>query len=369
MAIAKKTATKHGEIRSALIRQLRSGHWKPGDRIPTEAELIERFGVSRITVARAVRDLEAEGLVERRRGAGTFVRGAGAPTQLSFGLLIPELGETEIFEPICQGMMQSPLARGCALVWGSALGQAAAKDAHAWDLCRQFVERRVSGVFFAPVELIASRDEVNARIAAALDAARIPVVLLDRGLARHPHPDRYDLVGIDNARAGYTVTEHLIGLGGRRIAFLGAEAGASTIDEREAGYREALYRAGLAIDRTLIRRMRPDDDHAIKDLMQSQRPDAIVCANDRTAGRLMHTLRRLRYRVPDDVRLVGIDDVGYAALLPVPLTTLRQPTSEIGDAALAVMRARVSRRDLPPRDTRLHGEIVIRESCGAQPRR
>lgn len=369
MAIAKKGPSKHAEIRSVLIRQLRSGQWKPGERIPTEAELIERYGVSRITVARAVRDLEAEGLVERRRGAGTFVRGTSAADQLSFGLLIPELGETEIFEPICQGMMESPLARGCALVWGSVRSQTASKEDRAWELCRQFIDRRVSGVFFAPLELIASRAEVNARIADALDAARIPVVLLDRGLAPYPERDRYDLVGIDNPRAGYTVTEHVIGLGARRIGFLGAEAGASTVDEREAGYREALYRAGLAVDRTLIRRMKPDDDLGIKDFMQSQRPDAIVCANDRTAGRLMHTLRRLRYSVPDDIRLVGIDDVDYAALLPVPLTTLRQPTSQIGDAALAVMRARVSRRDLPPRDTRLHGEMVIRESCGGQPGR
>jgi len=358
-------SSKYADVRTALIRQLRRGQWKPGDRIPTEAQLVQQFGVSRITVARAVRELESEGLVERRRGAGTFVRSPEASGQLSFGLLIPELGETEIFEPICQGMMTSPLARHHALLWGSAVGHSDSSAERAWNLCQRFIERRVSGVFFAPVEMSPSRDEVNQRICAALDAARVPIVLLDRGLAPYPHADRYDLVGIDNRRAGYMVTEHLLTLGARRVAFIGPDAAASTVDEREAGYREALYKFDVPGDRQWIRRMRPDDDAAVKDFMDAQRPDAGVCANDRTAGRLMHALRRLGYRVPEDVRLVGIDNVDYAALLPVPLTSLRQPTQQIGDAALEVMLARVARPTLPPRDTRLHGDLVVRESCGA----
>src|SRR5256884_5229562 len=88
--------------------------------------------------------------------------------------------------------------------------------------------------------------------------------------------------------------------------------------------------------------------------MKSHRPDGIVCANDRTAGKLMHSLRLLKYRVPKDVRLVGIDDVEYAKLLPVPLTTLRQPTLQIGQAAVALMLERIAQRDLPPREVRLH---------------
>ena len=76
-----------------------------------------RFGASRITVGRAVRDLQREGMVERRAGSGTFVTATARRRALSFGLLIPDLGETEIFEPICQGMMASPLARrACARV-------------------------------------------------------------------------------------------------------------------------------------------------------------------------------------------------------------------------------------------------------------
>ncbi len=98
--------------------------------------------------------------------------------------------------------------------------------------------------------------------------------------------------------------------------------------------------------------------------MRAARPDAVVCANDRTAGVLMQTLLRLGYVIPGAVRLVGIDDVEFARLLPVPLTTLRQPTREIGDAALGAMLQRVARKDLPARDILLDCRLVLRESCG-----
>ena len=127
------------------------------------------------------------------------------------------------------------------------------------------------------------------------------------------------------------------------------------MDAREAGYREALFRWQAPSGRELTHRLDPADAPAVQSLMATVQPDGLVCANDRTAGRLMKSLFDLGCRVPQDVRLVGIDDVGYAALLPVPLTTLRQPTREIGDAALdGDARARRAARsaaagDSPPR--------------------
>ena len=110
---------KYRQVYAALRQAIQTGHWKGGDRLPSEADLVRQFGASRITIGRAVRDLQAAGLVERRAGSGTFVKKPDATTGMSFGLLIPDLGETEIFEPICQGMMASPLARKHALLWGS----------------------------------------------------------------------------------------------------------------------------------------------------------------------------------------------------------------------------------------------------------
>lgn len=345
-----------------------AGRWKPGDRMPSEAELVQRFGVSRITVGRAVRDLRRAGLVERRPGSGTYLKAPHPSTAgMSFGLLIPDLGETEIFEPICQGMMESPLAREHALLWGSpAAGDS--KEEGAWRLCEQYIERSVSGVFFAPLELTPRKDAVNRRIARALDEAGIPIVLLDRTVTPYPERGRHDLVGIDNRRAGYLTAEHLFRRGCRRIAFLALEHAAATVDAREFGYREALYRRDAPVDRGLIHRFDPADSAEVRQLMESQGPDGIVCANDRTAGRLMHTLLQLGYTVPDQVRLVGIDDLEYAKLLPVPLTTLRQPTREIGAVALAAMLDRIAQKDLPARDILLNGELIVRSSCGSSRR-
>ena len=360
---------KHAQVFSILRREIQSGRWRVGDRLPSEAELVQRFGHSRITIGRALRDLQAEGVIERRAGSGTYVRGPSANSSLSFGLLIPDLGVTDIFEPMCQGMMDSRLARQHALIWGSGAGdddaRALTKSERAWELAQHYLERGISGLFFAPLEHVADKDAVNLRIARASDEARIPVVLLDRPLTPFPNPGRHDVVGIDNRTAGFVVADHLLKLGCRRLAFVALPNAAATVDAREAGYREALYSRHALVDHDLVRRLDPDDEAAVADLMRQQ-PDGIVCANDRTAGRLMHALRRLGHAVPRDVRLVGIDDVEYASLLPIPLTTLRQPTRHIGEVALGVMLTRIAQRDLPPRDVRIPCELVVRESCGAK---
>ncbi len=357
---------KYSQVYSALRRDIESGRWGEDAKLPSEAELVRLFAVSRITVTRAVKELQAAGLVQRVAGSGTFVKRSRTTLGRSFGLLIPDLGETEIFEPICQGMMASPPARDHALLWGSAASAATSKEARALGLCRQYIERGVAGVFFAPVELTPSKDEVNRRILYALDEARIPVVLLDRPVVPYPQNSEHDLVGIDNRRAGYVITEHLLNLGCRRLTFVGVPHAAATVDSREAGFREALYAHKAPFGRASLQRLDPDNVDAVRKLLESARPDGIVCANDRTAGRLLHSIRRLKSRVPHDIRLVGIDDVEYARLLPVPLSTLRQPTHQIGELALSLMLERIARPSLPPREVRLGCELIVRESCGAR---
>ncbi len=359
---------KYKHVYDTLWRDIRSGKLERGERLPSEAELGRRFGASRITVGRAVRDLQLQGMVERRAGSGTFVRAPQATQAqaLSFGLLIPDLGETEIFEPVCQGMMASPLAERHALVWGSPHG-GANKEERAWQQCQHYIQRQVSGVFFAPLEFGEASADVNERIANALDAAGIPIVLLDRTVYAYPERGHHDLVGIDNRRAGYAVTAHLLKLGSRRISFVGLPNAAATVDAREAGYREALFAWNLTAETPRAHRLDPSDRASVRALVEADRPDGIVCANDRTAGRLMQTLLRIGSAIPGDIRLVGIDDVEFAGLLPVPLTTWRQPTRQIGEAALAAMLERVAHRDLPARDILLDCQLIVRESCGKSP--
>ena len=249
---------KYRKVFDALQREINSGRLRAGDRLPSEAELERSFGASRITVGRAVKDLQLAGLVERRAGSGSYVKSRRLVSEgLSFGLLIPDLGETEIFEPICHGMMASPLAREHALLWGSLTSAVASKEERAWQLCRQYIDRRVSGVFFAPLELTTGKDAVNRKIADALDDAGIPVVLLDRTVVPYPERGAHDLVGIDNRRAGYRITEHLLRLGSKRIAFVAVEHAAATVAAREAGYREALYAWGSPVDRAFVHRLDP----------------------------------------------------------------------------------------------------------------
>lgn len=350
-----------------LRKEILSGKYQTGQKFPSEADLVKRFDASRITVGRAVRELRRAGLVERRAGSGTYVR-ADRSQGMSFGLLIPDLGRTEIFEPICQGMAAAPQAADHVLLWGGAGSESptTTRQDQAWQLCQQYVSRDVSGVFFAPLEQLPAEDRTNQRIIAALEKARIPVVLLDRDFLAYPQRSRHDLVGIDNRRTGFIVTDHLIKLGARRVAFLSFPRSPSTVEERIAGYREALFMHGMPVEPSLILRLEYDDHEAIRRLVETVRPDAFVCANDPTAGRLMQSLISLGQRIPQDVRVVGIDDVGYARLLPVPLTTMHQPCREIGMAAMAAMLERISRPDMPVRDVLLECPLVIRDSCGGK---
>jgi DNA-binding LacI/PurR family transcriptional regulator len=227
------------------------------------------------------------------------------------------------------------------------------------------VAKKVSGVFFAPLELTPQKDAINRSVADALGRAGIAVVLLDRDLVSYPGRSRYDLVGIDNRRAGYVITSHLIRSGCRRLMFIGRPGSAPTVDARIAGYREALANSPRGIEPS-VSRIEPQDQKQVKAMLSKHRPDGIVCANDFTAGHLLKTLTELGVSVPGGVRLAGIDDVKYASLLSVPLTTIHQPCPEMGTAAVGTMLERLRNPTLPARDILLNFHLVIRASCGTR---
>jgi GntR family transcriptional regulator, arabinose operon transcriptional repressor len=358
---------KYREILEKIQEDIALGKYQPGQRLPSETDLVRRYGASRMTVFRAMHELQSLGVVVRRIGSGTFVSQTSAAGSHVFGLLIPELGQTEIFEVICKGMMEAPQAIHHSLLWGNTASQENQKEEIAEQLCRHYISRKVSGVFFAPVEYTPGRHEANHRIMAALTKARIPVVLLDRCIERYPQRSNYDLVGIDNRRAAYLLTEHLIRAGAKKIAFFARPNSAPTVDARIAGYREALQSSEKQSGPGLVILGEATDPKFVKGVLKKDRPDAFICANDHTAGNLMHTLLSIGQRIPEDVRIVGFDDVKYARLLPVPLTTQHQPCRDIGRVALAVMLDRIANPDLPVRDVLLGCQLMVRQSCGAQP--
>jgi len=284
----------------------------------------------------------------------------------AFGLLIPEFGQTEIFGAICQGMMEAPHAMHHSLLWGNnAESQDKDREEVAMQLCQHYISRSVSGIFFAPVEFSSHRFEANHRITEAFDKAGIPVVLLDRCMETYPRRSKYDLVGFDNRRAAFHATEHLMRCGAKRIAFFAKPNSAPTVDARIAGYRDALLSNSGRVEEGIVRFGDASDERHVRTILEKSRPDAFLCANDLTAGQLMHTLINLGRRIPADIRIVGIDDVNYARLLPVPLTTQRQPCSKMGRIALSTMLDRIENPDLPTRDILLGCDLIIRKSCGA----
>lgn len=356
---------KHEAIRQGLLDAITSGAYQPGQRLPSEAELVKSCNASRPTVIRALRELQQSGLIDRRAGSGSYVKAGQSTPGHTFGLMIPELGQTEIFEPICRGMAESQQGGHHVLLWGSSLGDTVKTEAHVAGLCRQFVSNGVSGLFFAPLELTPQKDAINRGIADIFDREGIPVILLDRDLVSYPARSQYDLVGIDNRRAGYMITSHLLGCGCKRLLFLGRPSSAPTVDARIAGYREAMTDAGVEFQPGYICRIDPQDKTGIEDILERLRPDGFVCANDLTAAHLLKTLDELHVKVPDDICMAGIDDVKYASLLSVPLTTIHQPCAEMGVIAMNAMMERVRNPNLPARDILLSFRLVVRESCGA----
>ena len=99
--------------------------------------------------------------------------------------------------------------------------------------------------------------------------------------------------------------------------------------------------------------------------MSDLRPDGIVCSNDFTAAQLMKTLEQLSISIPEEVKMVGFDDVKYASLLSVPLTTIHQPCADIGAAAIRTMVDRLHDPKLPARDVLLNFGLVVRESSAS----
>ena len=133
---------------------------------------------------------------------------------------------------------------------------------------------------------------------------------------------------------------------------------------RIAGYREALLSAGITPDPQWVHTGEPTDEKFVQSMVTGG-ATAVICANDLTAANLMRTLDILGCPVPQEMRVVGFDDVRYAELLRPPLTTIHQPCVDIGTIAMQVMLERIENPDLPPRDILAQPTLIVRQSCGA----
>lgn len=181
------------------------------------------------------------------------------------------------------------------------------------------------------------------------------------------HPSAY-LVA-DDAHGAALVTAHLLILGHRRIAYIGARDRASSV-RRLNGYRQALEQAGVGFDESLVvitgEGANDGELGAFRLLTREARPTALFCYDDMTALGALRAARALQLRAPGDVSIVGFDDIPIAAYLDPPLTTVRQPMYEMGQQAMTMLVALLQGAD-PPRYVTMPGELVVRSSSGPAP--
>jgi len=360
--------TKYDQILEYVRDRIISGEFAPGDRLPSDGQLVKMFSSSRPTVAKAMHDLEKEGYLERRVGSGSYVRVKSNTQAILIGKLLPEFGRAEIFEPICTEIQSQCKKHNMSLIRTEWTGNDQSDENMKRQLallCASFIEQGVAGVFFAPVEFSEHMQHVNRNIVQRFDEAGIAVVLLDRGLERLPGRSQFDLVGVDNFRIGMIQTTHFIKSGQQRIAYVSREGSAPMIDLRIAGYRQALQDAGIDFDPKMIltgNAETPEFVTRIKDLKAT----AVVCSNDATTVLLLESLQSQGVEVPRDIKLIGVDDVKLAAGASVPLTTIRQPCQAIGSVATQTMITRIENRKMAARTISLDVTLVIRESCGSQ---
>ena len=365
-------ASRHEQVSRQLRDDLAAGRYGQEGRLPSEAELARRFSVSRPTVARALQSLVEAGLVERRAGSGTFakpgvVKEHPAPATRVLALLMPDLRNTEIFQVIGGEIAGLARVHNYGLIWGGSGEPELDADScpqHAEELCHQFIERRVSGVFFAPFELVPESDEINRRLAAMLREAGIPVILIDRDFVSYPFRSDFDLVGIDNMAGGYILAEHLLKVGCRRLHFVAYPHSGPSVNARIAGVREALASSRIEPDPDWVHIGALDNKSFVHSLVAGRRPDAFICANDHTAALLLRALHQNDVSVPKDVRVVGFDDVSFAKLVSPALTTARQPCNELAVTAFYAMLERQAEPNLPPRHMMIMPQLVVRDSSG-----
>lgn len=216
-------------------------------------------------------------------------------------------------------------------------------------------EKQVDGILFIAAGV--STDHIG-----MLLRRQIPVVVVDRNLS----DVAVDAVLTDNRGGGYLATKYLVELGHRRIACITGPSDVTPSAERVAGYRQALQEAGIPADEELVIRGNFDYESgyaAAETLLSlSPRPTAIFACNDLMAVGVLSAANRHGLRIPDDLSVIGFDDVRLASFTVPLLTTVGQPKHEIGVLAATWLLERIEQPDQPPRKRMLDVSLKVRQT-------
>lgn len=203
-----------------------------------------------------------------------------------------------------------------------------------------------------------------ANAVAAGEAPHVPIVMACEYFVGLQAPN----VRIDNAAAAAAATEHLLQLGHRRIAMITGPSGNPLVKDRVKGYRAQMAKAELAVPADYVARgdfTVESGHHAMKKLLAlSHKPTAVFCANDEMAMGAIRAVKDSGRRVPQDLSVVGFDDIRFAEYFDPPLTTIRQPQREIGETAMRLILDVFAKRNAPTSVVLPH-TLVVRGSTKA----
>jgi DNA-binding LacI/PurR family transcriptional regulator len=280
------------------------------------------------------------------------LRASRGPTSL-VGLVIPDI-QNPFFADVARGVEDVAQAHGYVTVLANS-DEDAEKERRYLDVMRA---ESVDGIILPPVS---GGEDAAARLA----DAGIPLVYVDR----RPRRIMGDTVVIDSERGARDATEHLLRLGHRRIGFVGGRPQLSTSRERLEGYRHALQDAAVPFDAALVAEgdsRQASGERCTRALLAGGRPPTalLVSNNMMTLGALV-AIHDLGRRIPDDVALVGYDDMPWALAANPPLTVVRQPAQAMGRRAMELLLRRVAEPARAFELVALQPELVVRRSCGA----
>jgi LacI family transcriptional regulator len=329
----------------------------------TLEHIAELTGVSRSTVSRVVNDDPHVSAATRARVLEAVATEGYRPNLSARGLAS---GRTNVIAAVIPGGVGNMLADP---YFPSLLqGVATAADAHDYlvmlsiagvgfrhniaEIARQGV---VAGIIF-------SAGQIDDPLLEPLVAAKTPMVSVGRS-----DDDRVSYVDVDNRGSARQATNHLLRLGHERVATIAGPSYALAARDRLAGYTAAIESFGARIDESLI--YEGDFSEAsgrlgMRSLLE-HRPDAVFAASDRIAAGALSEISAAGLRVPEDIAVVGFDDIERAAHMVPPLTTIRQSPEKMGETALTLLLDLISDPTSAPRRTILPTELVVRASCGS----
>lgn len=331
-------------------------------------DIAERLGVSVMTVSKALRDEHDVSAATKSRikllaqqmgyVPDSTAQGLRNRTTKLFGLVIPSLANP-IFSRIILAVQERAYDLGYDVLLAYTLNLPEREEA----CIRRFLSRRVDGLFVSPVY----RMENEAPIYQELLARQIPTVLLGHTA---PFCSQFVNVEADDLQAGYSVTQHFLKLGHKRIAFLSGPAATPWNQERFEGYRRALREAGLDVDDRLVfhagRTMEEGAKAAMQMINEGCEATAIQAVNDLVAAGCAETLLHQKLTIPGDVSIAGFGNTLLSEYFLVPLTTVNQPKHRLGLAAMEAM-VQLLKKGQRPESRRLNTELIVRASSGTPP--